>query len=148
MKAFRFRLQRVRDLREAREKDKLTEFGREQRKLGLEQERLMMFRDEAAQQIAEMRGERRAPFPVWEQRASLNYLGRVDRVIEYQTTRVDEQGQAVEQSRERYLEARRETEVLERLREKHFDQWRRDLLREEGKILDEIGSRKTDGDSL
>jgi len=148
VKAFRFRLQRVRDLREAREKDRLTEFGREQRKLGLEKERLTMFRDEAAQQIAEMRGERGEPFPVWAQRVSLSYLGRVDRVIEYQTARVDEQGRTVEQSRERYLEARRETEVLERLREKHFDQWQRDLRREEGKVLDEIGSRKTDGDQI
>lgn len=148
MKAFKFRLQRLRDLREAREKDKLREFGREQRRLGVEEQRLTMFRGEAAQQMADMRDERNQPFAVWGQRASVSYLSRVDRVIDYQAGRVAEQERVAAQARNRFLEARRETEILERLREKHFDQWRRDALREEGKILDEIGSRKQDGDQL
>ena len=148
MNVFRFRLQRVRDLREAREKDKLTEFGREQRKLGLEAERLTMFRDEAEQQRDEMRAERSQPFAVWGQTASVRYLSRVDHVIEYQSARVAEQERTVEQSRLRFLDARRETDVLNRLREKHFDEWKRGALREEGKILDEIGSRKTSGDQI
>lgn len=148
MKTFRFRLQRLRDLREAREKDKLTEFGREQRQLGLEEQRLTMFQDEASQQLEEMRVERNQPFAVWGQTASVRYLSRVDHVIDYQSARVAEQGRAVEQARNRFLDARRETEVLDRLREKHFDQWKRDSLREEGKVLDEIGSRKTDGDQI
>lgn len=148
MNAFRFRLQRVRDLREAREKDKLTEFGREQRKLGLETERLTMFQSEARQQMDDMRVERMEPFAVWGQTASVRYLSRVEHVIAYQSARVSEQEQMVEQARLRFLDARRETEVLDRLREKHYEEWKRGMLHDEGKLLDEIGSRKRDGDQI
>ncbi|MBU0508914.1 flagellar export protein FliJ [bacterium] len=146
MKTFHFRLQRIRDLRHAREKDRLTELGREQKQLAYEEQRLDIFRGEAGSQLNEMKAERGQPFKVWRQTVSLRYMHRVDRVIEYQSARVVEQTHAVEKARDKYLDARRDTSILDRLREKKFGEWKRDELREEGKLLDEIGSRKRDGD--
>jgi len=142
MKKFQFRLQRVLKLREANEKLKLGELGREQQRLMDEQTRLELFQGEKELQIRETRAVREQPFSVWAQGINHRYLQRIGRVVEYQQTRVNEQKSAVEEARVTYTEARRETRVLEMLRDKKKEEWTREVLSEEAKELDEVGSRR------
>jgi flagellar protein FliJ len=142
MKRFAFRLQRVLDLRHAHEKQKLTELGLEQQRLDQERQKLQLFEQEKETQIADMRAARETPFSAWTQRISNHYTQRVARVVDFQTNRVHGQIQSVETARQRYLDARKDTRVMTRLKEKQLDEWQQDILREEGKILDEIGSRR------
>jgi len=67
-------------------------------------------------------------------------------VVEFQTARVEDQQRSVHQARDRYLDARRDTRILERLREKKREEWQVETLLEEGKVLDEVGSRKPSGE--
>jgi flagellar export protein FliJ len=142
VKKFAFRLQRVLDIREAREKLKLAELGREQQRLLAEQQKLRLFETEKENQVSEIRQERSEPFKIWMQTTSQRYLQRVARVVEFQHGRVEEQNVAVVTARDHYVEARRETNVMERLREIKKDEWTHEGLLEEGKVLDEVGSRK------
>jgi len=142
MKRFSFRLQRILDLRAASEKARLADFGREQQRLFAEQQKLDLFVGEQITQIAEMRVGRSQPFAVWWQTMESRYLGRIGRVIEFQQQRVHTQTERTEGARGRYLDARRDTHVMENLRDKKREEWNQDVLREEGKVLDEVGSRK------
>jgi flagellar export protein FliJ len=135
-------LQRVLDIRAAREKIKLAEFGREQQRLAAEREKLDLFTGEKELQLAEMRAGAAEPFSVWMQHTNCRYLQRIGRVIEFQEGRVASQSQAVDSARGRYIEARRDTQALEKLRETHFREWTGEWLRDEARILDEVGSRK------
>jgi len=142
MKKFQFRLQRIRDLRLAQEKDKLSEFGKEQQKLSDEKQKLELFRSESQTQVNALREERGRPFTVWNQTISHHYLSRIGRVIDYQQGVIVKQSHSVEEARSRYLDAHRDTTILDKLRDKKHVEWTRDVLREEGKLLDEVGSRK------
>jgi flagellar FliJ protein len=141
VKKFAFRLQRVLHLREIHEKLRLGEFGREQQVLMDEESRLKLFQGERESQISETRTVRAQPFSIWSQGINCRYLQRIGHVVEYQQTRVVTQEQAVEKARARYTEARRDTRVLEILREKKIDEWKRESLLDEAKVLDEVGSR-------
>jgi len=146
MKKFAFRLQRVLKLREAHEKLRLGEFGFEQKRLLDEQSRLELFQGERELQIRDARSEQAQPFSVWSRWINGRYLERIGRVVEFQETRVQTQEQMVTVARNRYTEARRDTRILEMLREKKMDEWTRETLRDEAKTLDEVGSRKTDAE--
>ena len=142
MKRFVFRLQRILELRQAREKASLAELGRELQRLTLENEKLDLFRTERELQLQETRVSRCEPFVAWAQAINSRYLQRVGRAIEFQTHTVRRQEANVNTARHRFFERRRDTQVLDHLRDKKRDEWRVDALREEGKILDEVGSRK------
>jgi flagellar export protein FliJ len=142
MKRFAFRLQKILDLRHAREKLKLADLGREQQRLLREQQKLTLFRDEEQSQMDDIRSDRGQPFSIWLQQANCRYLVRIGRVIEFQVGRVHEQTRSVETARGRYVEAHRDTQVLERLRDKRREEWTQETLHEEAVILDEIGSRR------
>jgi flagellar export protein FliJ len=142
MKRFAFRLQRILELRRAREKASLVELGREQQRLALENEKLDLFCNERELQLQETRVGRSKPFTAWAQAVNVRYLNRVGRAIEFQTHAVRRQETSVETARRRFHERRRDTQVLDHLRDKKQDEWRVDVLREEGKILDEVGSRR------
>jgi flagellar protein FliJ len=142
MKKFAFRLKRVLDLRVAHEKMKLADFGREQQALRSESEKLALFQTEAESQFAEIRADRAAPFAVWNQNVNGRYLARIGRVVEFQSQRVRQQECSVETARLIYLDARRDTRVLEKLRETQWQDWNVESLREENNVLDEVGGRR------
>jgi flagellar FliJ protein len=144
MKRFVFRLQRILELRQAREKASLAELGRELQRLTQENQKLDLFRGEEEAQINETRAGRAEPFTAWSQTTNVRYLQRVGRAIEFQTNTVRHQGRSVDAARNRFHERKRDTQVLDQLREKKRDEWRTDALREEAKILDEVGSRRKD----
>jgi flagellar protein FliJ len=142
MKKFNFRLQRVLNLRAAREKQRLSEFGQQQQVLRREQEKLDLFHGEQQAQLEEMQVSRAREFVAWSFQSGQRYIVRIGRVLEMQTQRVHHQEQAVETARETYLTARRETSVLEHLRERRREEWDKLMLQEEGKVLDDVGQHR------
>jgi flagellar protein FliJ len=142
MKKFNFRLQRVLNLREASEKQRLNEFGQQQQILRREQEKLDLFHGEQRAQLEEMQVSRAREFVAWSFQSGQRYIVRIGRVLELQTQRVHGQEKVVETARETYLMARRETSVLEHLRERRQEEWDKLMLQEEGKVLDDVGQHR------
>jgi flagellar FliJ protein len=66
-------------------------------------------------------------------------------VLERATASHAEAEQAVAREQERFREARREKEVLERLRERRREDWRQEVSRGEQKELDEIARNRRAG---
>jgi flagellar export protein FliJ len=149
MKKFEFRLQRILDLRGAREKTRLMEFGWEQQKLLGEQQKLALFVGEKNAQISEMTADRAEPFSAWSLQAGHRYMRRLEHVIDFQQQRIRQQTDFTEKARQIYLDAKRDTTILDKLREKKRGEWEQAVLAQEAKALDEIGSlkrRKIEGD--
>jgi flagellar FliJ protein len=141
MKKFKFRLQRILDIRTVQEKVKFTMLGQQRIKLEKEQVKLDLFEKESASQIDQIRSEKTQPFKAWSQQANMQYLKRLDRVIAYQKGAVENQEEAVARARGNYVKAHRDTESLEKIQEKKQNEWKTETLREEGLVLDEHGSR-------
>jgi len=142
MKKFSFRLQRVLDLRTIQEKARLSELGRERSRLDAENEKLQVFAGEADDQITQMRMEQASPFRTWVRQTNHAYLGRVKRVVDFQRTVVNHQSEAVESAREKYVDAHRHTQSLEKFHDKRRSEWKAESVREEGKQLDEHAARR------
>ncbi|RQV98016.1 flagellar export protein FliJ [bacterium] len=141
MKKFKFRLQRILDVRTVQEKVKFTLLGQERMKLEDEKYKLDLFEKESDSQIEQIRSEKQQPFTAWSQQANTGYLKRLDRVIEYQKSAVSNQEEAVTNARGSYVKAHRDTESLEIMHEKKLNDWKAETIREEGHALDEHGMR-------
>jgi flagellar FliJ protein len=148
MKKFTFRLQKVLGLRHMQERDKLGKLGREQQTLEAEIVKLELFCRESDEHISAIKTEKEQPFRVWSESVNQNYLLRIRRVVEFQGTQVSRQEHAVSSARSSYIEARRDTKVVERLREKRREDWMREVSMEEGKALDEAAARVHMGDKI
>jgi flagellar export protein FliJ len=147
MKKFKFRLQRVLDIRTVQEKAKLTALGQERIKLEGEQRKLDIFVRESGAQIEQIRQEQSQPFRCWTQQANHRYLKRLDRVIHFQKGAVTEQERQVARARSNYEKAHRDTESLEKVHDKKVDEWKLEVGREECIELNEHGTRShTNGD--
>ena len=131
MKRFRFRLERLLQLRERREREQAQALGLALR----EEEDRRDARDEAAERLGRI-GEQIADAGTSVTRAgTLRNLGlTVEAALDQAEAAERSHEESLERLRdeqERYGEARRERRVIERLRERRRDDWREDLKRDE-----------------
>lgn len=66
------------------------------------------------------------------------YIERVVNEIEHQLNLIDEKKKEVEEARLNYIEAHKEVEILEKLKEKQSNEYYDHISNEEGKFLDEL----------
>jgi flagellar FliJ protein len=140
MRRFEFSLQKVLDYRRRREEQAIRAFAQAQAQLLHEQavlHRLLVEREECLR-----RSHRRQRLTMELLDVEQTYLTTLERRIEAQRERVAEVEKVLEERRQALIEARRERKALERLREKHYEQWRQETLRTEQKALDELATMR------
>ncbi len=138
MRRFVFSLQKVLDYRQRLEEQAIRHFAEAQRRLQAEQ--LLLAQLIQTRQDCLMRSERRHRLPIPMLEVEQTYLSALEERIEQQVQRVAEAEEALEARRQELVEAQRERKALERLREKHYEQWRQELLRSEQKALDDLAT--------
>lgn len=143
MKRFRFAFERLLKLRKSQVEMRSAELGQERLKLDQEMHKLKLFRSEADAQVAEMRTARLDSFCAGDQCVGAKYLARVGRVIDFQQGAVGRQQSRVEVAQARLIGARRDTQIMEKLKDKKQAEWQAVTSREETAQLDEIGVRQT-----
>ncbi|MGZ4166273.1 MAG: flagellar export protein FliJ [Solirubrobacteraceae bacterium] len=136
--SFRFRLERVRALRERAEDEAKEAFaGAMVDRLRSEQEM-----EEAAKRVAQAREAQldaiAAPISATELMARQAYLERSERVHQASQEDLSRRDQAVEERREELTEAARERQALERLKEHRRTEFMREQAAAEAIVLDEI----------
>jgi flagellar FliJ protein len=143
VKRFRFRLQRVLDLREQHEKDRARSLGEAQSDEQRQRERL----EEAASRLesaaASVRGKAAVePVPA----GTLRNLGLAVEAAQENVNRAEDrhrEAQAnVEEERARFHEARKDRRVVERLRERREETWTEEATRADQKEIDQIAARR------
>ncbi|MBU0518142.1 flagellar export protein FliJ [bacterium] len=141
MKKFNFRLQRVIDVREIREKDCQRELASSMGELKLQREML------EAQQAESKQGEEslRRALTSRTNAAGLNALNgwrqwkEEEVVMQQQST--EKQAEVVEGKRKALLQASKERKILEKLKEKRMAEHQNEALRKEQNFLDDIGGQ-------
>lgn len=141
MRRFEFSLQKVLDYRQRREEQAIRAFAEAQAQLLHEQavlHKLVVEREECLR-----RSHRRQRLTVDLLDVEQTYLSALEERIEAQRERVAEAEKVLEERQEALIEAQRERKALERLREKHYEQWRQEILRIEQKALDELATARS-----
>src|SRR6185312_15128600 len=136
--SFRFRLERVRALRERAEDEAKEAFaGAMMERLRSEQEM-----EDASQRVAQAREAQldaaAAPISATELMARQAYLERSERAHQASRDDLNRRDQAVEERREELTEAARDRQALERLKENRRVEFVREQARIEAADLDEI----------
>jgi flagellar FliJ protein len=139
MRAFRFSLEKVLELRAYREQEAEIELGRAIGDLSRIENRIKAVAENRHRAAA----ERFSPGNDAMQILSYeNYISRLDQERDKLLEDAAQAELVVEEKRNRYLEASRERKVLDKLREKREKEYRKKMFAEETKELDDISGGK------
>lgn len=138
MKRFKFRLQRILDIREQIRDEARQELAVRNQALAEQVSVLRGLQEELLRLDLQPNGILSAGELV------LNgaYSERVKQLIKQQLVRIEEAKAAVEQAREHYIQANKDAKALEMLKEKKRDLYNEEVLKEESNQLDELAVQR------
>jgi flagellar FliJ protein len=138
MKRFKFRLQRILDIREQIRDEARQELGRRNAVLAHEQSVLRGLEAELLRLNAGENGIVTAR----ELLLTGAYAQRIQKLIEQQALKVEEARKAIVEAQERYIQANKDAKALEMLREKRRAEYDHEVLKEEINQLDEVATQR------
>ena len=137
-RGFHFRLERLLDLRRAKEEAAQRALAEARRAVEEESRRLAGLLAEEEEGRRMSRGLRQGALDLGALRLQESYQSAVDRRIRASRERLLELGKAELEKRKALTEAMKAVKVLERVREKRLAEWTRAQDLEERKFLDEV----------
>lgn len=140
-KRFAFRLERLLEIRRTFEDRLKRELGAANRAIYDKQRDILQLLVEEDRTKVELRRIKIRELDLVEIRMNEQYLNAVGRKIVREYRTLQQLQEAATAKRRELTEASKGVRVLERLREKKFEEWRRETDLEERKFLDEVASR-------
>ena len=140
MAVFRYRMQSILDIKIKMETQAKMELGQAQGRLLEEQERLEQLYQRKEAYLEEARQLRLNSLSVQELRDNEYAMARMEEFIVAQMENVQKEEEEVEAAREKLKEVMMERKTHERLREKAFEQFIKDVNASESKEVDELTS--------
>ncbi len=141
MKRFNFRLQRVIDVRQSKEKECQRELSRSQQELLRQENRLQKCALESKKSREGLKKALERPSNIGKLIALDKWRNRQEDELDRQSDRTRKQQVVVEDKRKELVQASKEKKILERLRERRLEEHRMAVQREEQAFLDELGCR-------
>lgn len=142
MKKFEFRLQTLLDLRISKEhaiKAELAKLiARQNAEIALQEDYKRRVREYYARLSANMR---QGTFSYSEALMCERFAYNAEKVIELSQKRVEQMQPEIEKVRQRLIQASKERKVVERLKEKKYEEYMYQYNREMGKELDDLNQR-------
>lgn len=138
MKRFRFRLQRILDIREQIRDEARQELGRRNAELAQQQSILKGLEDE----LTRLQPGKDGTLTAGELLLTGAYALRVQQLIEQQLVRVEEARREVVIAQEKYIQANKDAKALEMLKEKRRAEYDHEMLKEEINQLDEVAVQR------
>jgi flagellar FliJ protein len=136
MKTFSFNLEKILDLREYREQETKIELGKAIGVLSEIENNIKSVAEERFRAGNQFSGDGAMI------RSYMLYVNRLDLKKEWLLGEAAKAEQKVEEAREIYLEASRERKVLDKLKEKRAAEYKKFVLAEETKVLDDLSSAR------
>lgn len=134
MSAFKFRLERVLNVRGIFEERAKHEWALQERAAQEERDKLVHLQ----KQEQEIKDFGHADFDVERRQATYSFLTILKGRIEKQTQRVREQEEMAQKAKEAWLVARQETKKVSTLKEKQYASFVKEQERKEQKVLDDM----------
>ncbi|NMB19568.1 MAG: flagellar export protein FliJ [Firmicutes bacterium] len=137
MSAFKFRLERVLNVRGVMEERAKNEWALQERAAQEEREKLARLKE----QEQEIKDFGHAHFDIERRQATYSFLDVLRPRIERQEVRVRQQEELAQKAKEAWLLARQETKKVSTLREKQYAAFVKEQERKEQKVLDDMRSQ-------
>lgn len=138
MKRFRFRLQRILDIRDQIRDEARQELGRRNAELARQQSVLEGLEDE----LTRLQPGKDGTLTAGELMLMGAYALRVQQLIEQQLVRVEEARREVVVAQEKYIQANKDAKALEMLKDKKRSEYDQEMLKEEINQLDEVAVQR------
>jgi flagellar FliJ protein len=142
MRAFRFSLEKVLELRKYREQEAEIELGRAIGALSHIENRIRTVAEDRRRAAAERFSPDNDTLKILKYD---QYIGRLDQERDTLLEAAAKAELVVEEKRSRYLESARDRKVLDKLREKQEKEYRKKMFAEETKALDDMYRRPAFG---
>jgi len=139
---FIFKLQSVLEYRKNIEEKILNEFSEIRRELGTQRLRMKSLIQERNNLIAEMRNMRNKPVPVSDFTVQFSYVEQVRENEKKQKIVIHNVKEQVESKRKELLEAVKKRKIMEKLKERHTEEYNSNLRNAEQKSSDEMSVLK------
>lgn len=140
MAKFIYRMQNILNIKEKLETQAKNEFAEARARLDEELEKLEAIKQRRAGYEEEGRMLRASAINIQDLNDNKYALDRMDEQIIAQTEEIHRAERVLEKARVKLTEAMQETKVQVKLREKAFEQFKKDLAAEESKEVDELTS--------
>lgn len=138
MKRFRFRLQRILDIREQIRDEARQELGRRNAELAHQQSILRGLEEE----LIRLQPGKDGTLTAGELLLMGAYALRVQQLIEQQLVKVEEARREVVVAQEKYIQANKDAKALEMLKDKKRVEYDQEVLKEEINQLDEVAVQR------
>lgn len=137
--AFRFRLQKVLEVRERIEENRRKDLRTAMELYQAELQRLTALRRKHEEVQSDFGERMRAGIAPYEAVIYQNYFRRSRQEIADQNGRIAKSKLQVDEKRKAYVQSRKERQVIERFKERRFDEYRIEEERTQNKLLNELG---------
>ncbi|MGE5507379.1 MAG: flagellar export protein FliJ [Chitinophagales bacterium] len=141
MKKFSFSLQTVLELKRHREEALLEELGRRQRAAAEAEAALAAMREKRRRAQRELRELLTGPLAVERVQEARDYLSGLDVELGRRAEQARARQEEVRECRQRVVAAARERKVLERLRDRQWEDYLQEFSRQEQAFLDELATQ-------
>ena len=142
MAKFKFRLQKVLEMRTQREQLLQRQYNELRKQAELEKMRLLKLIQDQETAREELSAKQRGTIAINEVMDYLAYLEVLKHDIERQTVVLREAEERAEEARQELLRASQEKKAVEKLKEKQFEEFQKEQQRLEVVFLDEVSSSR------
>lgn len=142
MPVFRFRMQSMLNLRQQVEEQTKNRMAVAMNRLQMEKDKLMLFKEEKRTVTEELNREASSGITVSNIRRFNAYIGHLNEKVDRQNAVVKQHIRNADKIREELIKAMQDRKVLEKLRERKYEEFGKELLRMEQRAVDELISYK------
>lgn len=147
MQRFQFKLQRLLDYRKIREEQAQAEFVRATRVFLHEQEKLNLMKEVLEETMQGLETEQSKPSSPYMLKLYQDYIDTTREGIRLQTAKVNAAAELRRKALKIFEEAARRRKAVDNLRDKRFQQYQEEVMREEQAFLDELAGQRFSHDS-
>ena len=140
MAKFKYRMQNVLNIKEKLEEQAKNEFAAARRRLDDEEEKLEELKQRKAGYEEEGRRLRMSALNILDLTDNKNAIDTMDEYIALQQIEVNKAAALLEEARIKLTEAMKEAKIHNRLREKAFEEFKKEINAQESKEIDELTS--------
>jgi len=139
---FQFSLQKLLEVRERLEQQAAAKLGHLQLLEAEARKRLALKEDERERQLQAWREKNQGELDISELEAYQRWLEALAEAISQQRALIDQLKESVKQQTEEFLATRRKREMLEKIREKEYAEFRKEMQGREQRELDDIAATR------
>lgn len=139
MTMFKFRLQAVLEYRKTMEERTLLRFSEAARRLDAEKRQLDLLEQEKCNLVGILKGLQENATPVENIALLAGYIGELQARGNRQREIIYEVSMELDEKRRELMECVQKRKMLEKLREKHLEDYRQNLAVYDRKVMDEMG---------